>query len=122
METVCNITHGLFTQYRVGLHSYEWVDFLMFENQSHLMEQPEEMRERYRTDLKRHIRLMEMMQRLVFRFLLLRRLEVWRCMFHFGSTGWINRTRRGVNFEMIIADFDCRFERVLQEMEAEARE
>ncbi len=43
---VHNIMHGLFTQYQVGLHSYKWVDFLMFENQYHPMEQPEEMRER----------------------------------------------------------------------------
>ncbi len=40
------------------------------------------------------------------RFLQLKRLEVWRCTFHFGSTRWINWTRRGVNLETIIADFD----------------
>ncbi len=42
METVCNITHGLFTQYEVGEHSLEQVDFLTFENQYHLIETPEE--------------------------------------------------------------------------------
>ncbi len=65
METVCNIMHGLFLQYQVGPHSYERVDLLMFVNQYHLLEWPEEMRERYHTDLKRHIHLMEMMQPLV---------------------------------------------------------
>ncbi len=52
------------------------------------------------------------------RFLLIQRLEVWRCTFHFADTRWINRTRCGVNLETIIADFDCNFEHVLQEMEA----
>ncbi len=56
------------------------------------------------------------------RFLQLTQLEMWCCMFHFASTRWINWTRRGVNLEMIITDFDCRFERHLQEMEAEAQE
>ncbi len=65
MEMVCNITHGLFLQYQVRTHSYEQVYFLTFVNQYQLLEQPEEMRDRYRTDLKRSIHLMEMMQPLV---------------------------------------------------------
>ncbi len=189
METVHKITHGLFLQYQVGTHNYERVDFLMFANQYHPLEQPEEMRERYRTDLRRHIHLMEMMQPLVMgmecrfaenvieaqvtrgqaselyeqllkastiiiemtgmllpmydkalfsdatyaaivkaseniaaaRFLQLTRLEMWRCTFHFASTRWINQTRCGTNLETIIADFDCCFERCLQEMEAEVQ-
>ncbi len=40
VEMVRNIMHGLFTQYQVGPHSYEQVDFLTFENQYHPMEQP----------------------------------------------------------------------------------
>ncbi len=38
--------HGLFSQYQVGPHSYERVDFLMFENQYHPLDQPKETRER----------------------------------------------------------------------------
>ncbi len=43
VETVRNITHGLFTQYEVGEHSLERVDFLTFESQYHLMETPKEL-------------------------------------------------------------------------------
>ncbi len=32
VETVCNITHGLFVQFEVGDHSLERADFLTFEN------------------------------------------------------------------------------------------
>ncbi len=65
METVRNIMHRLFTQYKVGEHSLERVDFLTFKSQYHPMEMPEEMWERYRTNLKCRIWLMINMQRLV---------------------------------------------------------
>ncbi len=46
VETVCNITHGLFVQFEVGDHSFERADFLTYEGQHHLNEMPEQMRER----------------------------------------------------------------------------
>ncbi len=55
-------------------------------------------------------------------FMQIQRLEVWRCTFHFSDTRWINRTRRGVNLEMLVTDFDCRFECVLRDIENKARE
>ncbi len=56
------------------------------------------------------------------RFLQIQQLKVWRCTFYFADTRWINQTRHGVNLEMIIADFDCCSEPVLQQMEANAWE
>ncbi len=47
VETVRNIMHGLFTQYEVGEHSLERVNFLTFEDQHHPSEKPEETREHF---------------------------------------------------------------------------
>ncbi len=65
METIRNIMHGLFTQYEVGEHSLERVDFLTFEDQYHPMEMPEGMRECFQANLKNRIWLMIQMQHLV---------------------------------------------------------
>ncbi len=65
VETVCNITHGLFAQYEVGDHSLERVNFLTFEDQHHPSEMPEETCKRFRVNLKGHIQLMIEMQHLI---------------------------------------------------------
>ncbi len=65
VETVRNIMHGLFVQFEVGDHSFERVDFLTFKDQHHLNETPKQTRKHLRSNLKRHILLMLMMQRLL---------------------------------------------------------
>ncbi len=50
----------------------------------------------------------------------IQRLEVWRCTFHFSDIRWLNRMKKAVNLVMLVADFDCRFERVLWDMETRA--
>ncbi len=53
-------------------------------------------------------------------FMQIQHLEVWCCTYHFSDIRWLNRTRKAVNLETLIADFDCHFERVLRDMEAKA--
>ncbi len=50
----------------------------------------------------------------------IQRLEVWHCTFHFSDIRWLNQTKKAVNLEMLIANFDCRFERVLKDIEVRA--
>ncbi len=65
VETVHNIMHGLFVQFEVGEHSYERAEFLTFEDQRHPNETPNKMSERFRTNLKGHILIMEKLQHLL---------------------------------------------------------
>ncbi len=65
VETVHNITHGVFLQYEVRAHSFERVNFLTFKDQYHLKERPEETTDRYHAALKGNIHPMYMMQTLV---------------------------------------------------------
>ncbi len=65
VETVRNITHGLFVQFEVGDHSDERAGFLTFEDQQHPMETPSQTSECCRSSLKERIVLMKHMQPLV---------------------------------------------------------
>ncbi len=51
-----------------------------------------------------------------------KRLEVWRSTHHFSAIRWLNRTRKAIDLRMLIADFDCRFRSVLEQMEHDAQE
>ncbi len=55
-------------------------------------------------------------------FMQMKHLEVWRSSWHFAGIRWLNRTRKAINFTMMVASIDCHLERVLTKMEEDVRE
>ncbi len=49
------------------------------------------------------------------------RVEVWRSTHHFSAIRWLNRVKTAVDLRTLIAGWDCRFERVLGQMERDAQ-
>ncbi len=52
----------------------------------------------------------------------MRCLEVWHSTHHFSAIRWMNRTKKAIDIRTLIAGFDPRFRRTLDQMETEAEE
>ncbi len=51
-----------------------------------------------------------------------KRLEVWCSMHHFSAIQWMNQTKKAIDLRTLVASFDPRFGRVLEQIETEAQE